>query len=99
MANTAVYKIANGKYSRLEGQVRVRYQVGDTFTPTDEEIKKLGTQIEPVVERSRTAPTPGKATPQAKHVGGGHYELPGGERVRGKKAATERLAELEDENE
>lgn len=103
------YKVISGRYSRLEEQkegqetrqVRVRYGVGDTFTPTDEEIKKLGKQIEPVQERTRTEPSeaeqeqPEQVESQAIiHVGGGSYELPNKERVKGKEAAVQRLTEL-----
>ena len=113
------YRVVSGRYSRLEQQkegqetrqVRVRYEVGDTFTPTDEEIKKLGKQIEPVQGRTRTeapAPAPPDEQEQAqeekpdpyqaiKHVGGGNYELPNGEKVKGKEAAAQRLAELMEE--
>ena len=110
------YRVVSGRYSRLEQQkegqetrqVRVRYGVGDTFTPTDEEIKKLGKQIEPVQERTRTE-APASAPPDEqgkqeeknpdpyqaiKHIGGGNYELPSGERVKGKEAAVQRLTEL-----
>ena len=109
MSNTDRYKVVNGRYSRLETQnkgqevrkVRVRYDVGDTFVPTDEEIEKLGRQITPVQERTRTQKTEDEGsdtTPEPqqsiKHIGGGNYELPNGERVKGKEAAVQRLSQL-----
>lgn len=49
-------------------------------------------RVEPVEGKAR--PTPENRAvppPEVKHVGGGWYELPSGERVRGRKAALERL--------
>lgn len=48
------YRVVAGKYSRLEGGVRVRYRLGDIFTPTAEEIQKLGRMIQPVIESPST---------------------------------------------
>lgn len=42
------------------------------------------------VETASVIP-PENATTQARHVGGGYYELPSGERVKGKKAAEDLL--------
>ena len=58
------------------------HEKGATYEANEErgaELQRLGFLGEPLPEPSEE--------PELKHVGGGYYELPNGERVRGKDAA------------
>ncbi|MGH1285288.1 hypothetical protein [Bacillus toyonensis] len=65
----------------------VHYSVGESYKTDDQEriefLQKEGfLETEPVV-------------PEIVHVGGGYYELPDGEKVKGKDAAIKALEKLE----
>ncbi len=64
-----------------------RYKPGDTYETSDPERAAFLQQMDRIGE----AP-PEAAAVEPVHIGGGWYELPGGERVKGKKAALEAIA-------
>ena len=73
-----------------------RYNPGDVYTTADPERAQL------LISKKRLARPPKQKAQEdepftsksLKHVGGGSYELPNGERVKGKEAATSALTEL-----
>lgn len=81
MFSGKVIKRFRDKYTRK------RFEVGDEYSHEDEgrikELQELGHLEAPEEE-------------WPKHIGGGSYELPNGERVKGKEAAQEALKSLEE---
>ncbi|MNY55410.1 hypothetical protein D3C86_1913840 [compost metagenome] len=69
-----------------------RYVVGDSYTGIDERIGELQ-DLGYIGEE--TKPDEDSADGSLKDVGGGNYELPNGEKIKGKKAALEALKKLE----
>lgn len=51
------------------------------------------------VEKTDVNEDPEEGNPQIKHVGGGYYELPNGEKVKGKENALEELEKLQGSDE
>lgn len=45
MANEQEYEVVFGRHARVEGGKRIRYVKGQTFVPTDVEIKALGVKL------------------------------------------------------
>lgn len=108
------YRVKNSPHTRTEKGRRVRYQPGDVFEPTAQEIEQFGFKLEPVgggesaiqgdAEKEAEHPAPGgvaktdykeeELQDQIWHLGGGWYELPNGERLRGKDNAMARMKEL-----
>lgn len=78
---------------------------GECFEPTPDELLKLAYKLQlveevepasPVEQPEKQAPDPEPVDPLEPYAkGGGHYEFPDGSTVRGKDAATQKLAELE----
>lgn len=80
------YRVIKPFTCKLDMKVR---RVGDIYETDDPERAKflqskgyLGAMIEPPVKPEQKVPGQGP-----KHVGGGWYELPSGERVKGKEEA------------
>ncbi|MCU5047632.1 hypothetical protein OCA01_21515 [Bacillus cereus] len=71
----------------------VHYSVGESYKTDDQERVEF-LQKEGFLE---TEPIGGykPVVPEIVHVGGGYYELPNGEKVKGKEAALKALEELE----
>lgn len=68
------------------------YKKGDTYT--HEDANRVAFLVEKgYLEKSKQPPEENED--ELKHVGGGYYELPNGEKVQGKEKALEALAELE----
>lgn len=74
----------------IDKNTNIGYSVGDTFESGDSErvsfLQEEGYLYKEVEEE----------TPEGiKHVGGGYYELPNGDKVKGKENALKALEELE----
>ncbi len=75
------------------------YMAGEAMPVPDKEIAKVlqsrGILGGPVRETASVKPPETAMKPKAepKHLGGGYYLLPSGEKVRGKKAAEEKIKE------
>ena len=68
--NKQLYEVVGGKHSRIENGVRVRYMAGQTFVPTNEEIRIWGKKLRPVLQ----GVTPEPQEPEPKEEGGGEPE-------------------------
>ncbi|PDZ92574.1 hypothetical protein [Bacillus thuringiensis] len=71
----------------------VHYSVGESYKTDDQEriefLQKEGfLETEPISDYK-------PVVPEIVHVGGGYYELPNGEKVKGKEAALKALEKLE----
>lgn len=78
---------------RYENKV---FMQGEHVTVTDDDVRMLQGQGKiggRVAETASVKPPEQAVMPKAepKHLGGGYYELPNGEKVRGKKAAEEAM--------
>ena len=69
-----------------------RYEKGDSYTHDDEDRIAFLIKKGFLEEKSNESP---KSTDEIKHVGGGWYELPNGEKVKGKEEAQKVMAKLE----
>ncbi|RSL32663.1 hypothetical protein D7Z54_14535 [Salibacterium salarium] len=68
-----------------------RYAKGKTFEGDEKRIAELVEKgfvsPKPIEEQSQKKPPDESKTEDVKHVGGGYYELPNGEKVKGKEEA------------
>ena len=72
-----------------------QYKQGESAASLDAGLRNHLTRRRVVWDAPATAPAVRSAV-DARHVGGGWYELPNGERVQGRDAAEERLNEGEE---
>ncbi len=94
MADYTVVKTFTCKLSKK------RYNPGETYSTADPEraqllIRKKRIKSLPELKTRDDAPVTAK---NLKHVGGGNYELPNGDRVKGKEAAASALTEFTEED-
>ncbi len=70
----------------LQGQGKIGGRVMETAS-----VKPPEQAVMPKAETKHLGDFVRKVTAEPKHLGGGYYELPNGEKVRGKKAAEEAM--------